>query len=65
MNCSVLMSIRYKRALAFACRSFAEFDFRVEEEEKHVEKCPLCRAQVKPLYLELWPNAKIGVDIYA
>jgi len=63
-TCAVLFHIRYQRALAFVRSEYAEMDRRIEEEEKHIAKCPQCAANVKPLYLELWSNAKIGVDIY-
>ena len=63
--CVVLDHIRYQRALAFARCEHAEIDRRIEEEEKHISKCPQCAMNIKPLYQQLWPNAKVGVNIYA
>jgi hypothetical protein len=62
--CTTLLFIRNERRLAVARGEHANVTRLNLEEEKHLEKCVTCAASIQPLYFELWPNARIGVDIY-
>jgi hypothetical protein len=63
--CPTLKFIRAERMKAVARREHGEVMRREQEEREHLEKCVTCAASIKPLYLGLWSNAKIGIDVYA
>lgn len=62
--CRTLQFIRDERIKAVIKGEHGEVMRRNHEESEHLEKCMECAASIQPLYFELWPNAKIGVDIY-
>jgi hypothetical protein len=64
MNCVILNHIRRQRGIAFARGEYAEVIRLLDEEEAHIAKCLQCAANVTPLYLDLWNNARIGVQTY-
>ena len=63
--CTILKFIRAERIKAVAKREHGEVMRRDREERGHLDKCVACAASIEPLYLQLWNNAMIGVDVYA
>lgn len=64
MTCRVLQFIHDELYKALHRGEMAEVTRRENEESKHLATCPICAATYSPLYLQLWSNAKIGVDTY-
>jgi hypothetical protein len=62
--CPTLKFIRAERMKAVARCEHSEVMRRDHEEREHLDKCIHCAASIEPLYLQLWSNAKIGVDLY-
>lgn len=62
--CAVIDHIRAARVSAVRRGEHAEVMRRLQEERAHLDKCATCAMNIQPLYLQLWTNAKIGVDVY-
>ena len=62
--CSVLMHIRTKRRDAITRGETAAVETYTQHETEHLEKCLTCALESHPLYLDLWNNSTIGVDVY-
>lgn len=63
--CNVLQFIRDARIQAVRRSEHGEVIRREREEREHLDKCAQCAMNIQPLYLELWPDAMLGVDEYA
>lgn len=61
--CAVLQFIRNERRLAVSRMERGEVMRRDHEEKEHLDKCVQC-ASIDSLYLQLWKDAKLGVDLY-
>lgn len=62
--CPTLQFIRDERIKAVVRNEHGEITRREREEREHLEKCVTCAASIEPLYVQLWPSAQIGVDVY-
>lgn len=60
--CPTLEFIRAERIKAWRKNEHAEVMRRIREEDEHIAKCATCAMKTDPLYLQLWPNARIGID---
>lgn len=62
--CYLLRFIRAERMKAVSKSEHGEVMRRDREEREHLEKCLTCAASIQPLYLQLWPGAMLGMNVY-